>query len=618
MYINKNYKNILLLGALSLSSSLFAKNIELANMNIKQNFISNKTLDILLSQKVIPKENIVSLKELIQKVIPTNAKIRALRLELESAKLELKSEMNNRLPSVDVSARTSLATTSKDVWNKPNLEADRSLNPTDKDTYNEVGQYKYGVYLNLDLYKGGELNIRRKMALNSVKFTQNQLETLIEKEVLKIINIYLELGFVSEKKEKAIDSLKTLEKFMLNAQTKFEGGAISKGDLNSIKALFYAQKAIYIELSSTEYQKESLYDFLIGEELNHLKPKKMDIIFKFDTLENLLEKLSNNSSIKNEKIKTHKIKLDKELSTAVFKPSVKFALNYTDIGRVPTNFIESDEDRSKSYTALLELRYSLFNQGRDQNVYKKRIIAMKRQKINMSFSKKELEYNLRRSFLTIDSLKRNVDNKEIQLKNIIEMLANFHDLYEGGKNLVKKILDGENNKYRTEIKIIENKENYYKEYYKVKSLTGDLIQEFDLDFNFNYNNSQYPIKNPKLNKLDPLFINTFSSKLKKYTKAVSNKFDVHTKKGLDKIKELKLIQKYTDLSSKPAVDMKIIVDSNIPKTKIEIVKDKIEVIKNTDSKKSLSKKEIIEELNLSRKEINLSKEDIMNQLKLFK
>ena len=618
MYINKNYKNILLLGALSLSSSLFAKNIELANMNIKQNFISNKTLDILLSQKVIPKENIVSLKELIQKVIPTNEKIRALRLELESAKLELKSEMNNRLPSVDVSARTSLATTSKDVWNKPNLEADRSLNPTDKDTYNEVGQYKYGVYLNLDLYKGGELNIRRKMALNSVKFTQNQLETLIEKEVLKIINIYLELGFVSEKKEKAIDSLKTLEKFMLNAQTKFEGGAISKGDLNSIKALFYAQKAIYIELSSTEYQKESLYDFLIGEELNHLKPKKMDIIFKFDTLENLLEKLSNNSSIKNEKIKTHKIKLDKELSTAVFKPSVKFALNYTDIGRVPTNFIESDEDRSKSYTALLELRYSLFNQGRDQNVYKKRIIAMKRQKINMSFSKKELEYNLRRSFLTIDSLKRNVDNKEIQLKNIIEMLANFHDLYEGGKNLVKKILDGENNKYRTEIKIIENKENYYKEYYKVKSLTGDLIQEFDLDFNFNYNNSQYPIKNPKLNKLDPLFINTFSSKLKKYTKAVSNKFDVHTKKGLDKIKELKLIQKYTDLSSKPAVDMKIIVDSNIPKTKIEIVKDKIEVIKNTDSKKSLSKKEIIEELNLSRKEINLSKEDIMNQLKLFK
>ena len=618
MYINKNYKNILLLGALSLSSSLFAKNIELANMNIKQNFISNKTLDILLSQKVIPKENIVSLKELIQKVIPTNEKIRALRLELESAKLELKSEMNNRLPSVDVSARTSLATTSKDVWNKPNLEADRSLNPTDKDTYNEVGQYKYGVYLNLDLYKGGELNIRRKMALNAVKFTQNQLETLIEKEVLKIINIYLELGFVSEKKEKAIDSLKTLEKFMLNAQTKFEGGAISKGDLNSIKALFYAQKAIYIELSSTEYQKESLYDFLIGEELNHLKPKKMDIIFKFDTLENLLEKLSNNSSIKNEKIKTHKIKLDKELSTAVFKPSVKFALNYTDIGRVPTNFIESDEDRSKSYTALLELRYSLFNQGRDQNVYKKRIIAMKRQKINMSFSKKELEYNLRRSFLTIDSLKRNVDNKEIQLKNIIEMLANFHDLYEGGKNLVKKILDGENNKYRTEIKIIENKENYYKEYYKVKSLTGDLIQEFDLDFNFNYNNSQYPIKNPKLNKLDPLFINTFSSKLKKYTKAVSNKFDVHTKKGLDKIKELKLIQKYTDLSSKPAVDMKIIVDSNIPKTKIEIVKDKIEVIKNTDSKKSLSKKEIIEELNLSRKEINLSKEDIMNQLKLFK
>lgn len=618
MYINKNYKNILLLGALSLSSSLFAKNIELANMNIKQNFISNKTLDILLSQKVIPKENIVSLKELIQKVIPTNAKIRALRLELESAKLELKSEMNNRLPSVDVSARTSLATTSKDVWNKPNLEADRSLNPTDKDTYNEVGQYKYGVYLNLDLYKGGELNIRRKMALNAVKFTQNQLETLIEKEVLKIINIYLELGFVSEKKEKAIDSLKTLEKFMLNAQTKFEGGAISKGDLNSIKALFYAQKAIYIELSSTEYQKESLYDFLIGEELNHLKPKKMDIIFKFDTLENLLEKLSNNSSIKNEKIKTHKIKLDKELSTAVFKPSVKFALNYTDIGRVPTNFIESDEDRSKSYTALLELRYSLFNQGRDQNAYKKRIIAMKRQKINMSFSKKELEYNLRRSFLTIDSLKRNVDNKEIQLKNIIEMLANFHDLYEGGKNLVKKILDGENNKYRTEIKIIENKENYYKEYYKVKSLTGDLIQEFDLDFNFNYNNSQYPIKNPKLNKLDPLFINTFSSKLKKYTKAVSNKFDVHTKKGLDKIKELKLIQKYTDLSSKPAVDMKIIVDSNIPKTKIEIVKDKIEVIKNTDSKKSLSKKEIIEELNLSRKEINLSKEDIMNQLKLFK
>jgi len=618
MYINKNYKNILLLGALSLSSSLFAKNIELANMNIKQNFISNKTLDILLSQKVIPKENIVSLKELIQKVIPTNAKIRALRLELESAKLELKSEMNNRLPSVDVSARTSLATTSKDVWNKPNREADRSLNPTDKDTYNEVGQYKYGVYLNLDLYKGGELNIRRKMALNAVKFTQNQLETLIEKEVLKIINIYLELGFVSEKKEKAIDSLKTLEKFMLNAQTKFEGGAISKGDLNSIKALFYAQKAIYIELSSTEYQKESLYDFLIGEELNHLKPKKMDIIFKFDTLENLLEKLSNNSSIKNEKIKTHKIKLDKELSTAVFKPSVKFALNYTDIGRVPTNFIESDEDRSKSYTALLELRYSLFNQGRDQNVYKKRIIAMKRQKINMSFSKKELEYNLRRSFLTIDSLKRNVDNKEIQLKNIIEMLANFHDLYEGGKNLVKKILDGENNKYRTEIKIIENKENYYKEYYKVKSLTGDLIQEFDLDFNFNYNNSQYPIKNPKLNKLDPLFINTFSSKLKKYTKAVSNKFDVHTKKGLDKIKELKLIQKYTDLSSKPAVDMKIIVDSNIPKTKIEIVKDKIEVIKNTDSKKSLSKKEIIEELNLSRKEINLSKEDIMNQLKLFK
>jgi len=618
MYINKNYKNILLLGALSLSSSLFAKNIELANMNIKQNFISNKTLDILLSQKVIPKENIVSLKELIQKVIPTNAKIRALRLELESAKLELKSEMNNRLPSVEVSARTSLATTSKDVWNKPNLEADRSLNPTDKDTYNEVGQYKYGVYLNLDLYKGGELNIRRKMALNAVKFTQNQLETLIEKEVLKIINIYLELGFVSEKKEKAIDSLKTLEKFMLNAQTKFEGGAISKGDLNSIKALFYAQKAIYIELSSTEYQKESLYDFLIGEELNHLKPKKMDIIFKFDTLENLLEKLSNNSSIKNEKIKTHKIKLDKELSTSVFKPSVKFALNYTDIGRVPTNFIESDEDRSKSYTALLELRYSLFNQGRDQNVYKKRIIAMKRQKINMSFSKKELEYNLRRSFLTIDSLKRNVDNKEIQLKNIIEMLANFHDLYEGGKNLVKKILDGENNKYRTEIKIIENKENYYKEYYKVKSLTGDLIQEFDLDFNFNYNNSQYPIKNPKLNKLDPLFINTFSSKLKKYTKAVSNKFDVHTKKGLDKIKELKLIQKYTDLSSKPAVDMKIIVDSNIPKTKIEIVKDKIEVIKNTDSKKSLSKKEIIEELNLSRKEINLSKEDIMNQLKLFK
>jgi len=597
------------------------------------NIVNTKELELVIN-RVHSNENIkTSLKELIQKVIPSNKKILSLKEELKQARIDLDNANNNRLPTLDYTAKYSMDQVSKNTWNKSDSEAPYILGNDTKDTFNEVGQFKQGLYMNMDLYKGGSLTLERKIAKNSILFLENKIKKEIESEIKKIIDIYLELLFIIEKKDISLTLLKTLEDFMINTNSKYEAGLIAKGDLNAIKALYYEQKSAYINFASEQYQKESLYDFLIGKDLKHLRPKELSVLYNIDSFDKLKENLFNNLDIKNNQIKLNKLRLDNELSKSNFKPNLKVALNYTDLTRFPTNFLESDKDRTKTINGMVEFSYPLFNKGRDMNEYKKTIISLRKNKFDLTYLQENLEYTLKKSFLTVDSLKRNISNYEIQLKNIKEMLTNYYDLYNGGQNLVKKILDGEKNKNRVENKIIENNETYYKEYYKIKQLTGSLLEEFDINIDNLYNEEQYSSKEINNDNITQDFLDMLSDNLKLH-KIINKISDKDFKEKQKKKQEQN--QKQTEIT----IDKKIIVNiENINNSKmdilnqlkdlkkeniltpinnIDIIKKELDRLKVKDENNSLTKKSIQEEINITKKELNLSKKEILEQLNLYK
>ena len=597
------------------------------------NIVNTKELELVIN-RVHSNENIkTSLKELIQKVIPSNKKILSLKEELKQARIDLDNANNNRLPTLDYTAKYSMDQVSKNTWNKSDSEAPYILGNDTKDTFNEVGQFKQGLYMNMDLYKGGSLTLERKIAKNSILFLENKIKKEIESEIKKIIDIYLELLFIIEKKDISLTLLKTLEDFMINTNSKYEAGLIAKGDLNAIKALYYEQKSAYINFASEQYQKESLYDFLIGKDLKHLRPKELSVLYNIDSFDKLKENLFNNLDIKNNQIKLNKLRLDNELSKSNFKPNLKVALNYTDLTRFPTNFLESDKDRTKTINGMVEFSYPLFNKGRDMNEYKKTIISLRKNKFDLTYLQENLEYTLKKSFLTVDSLKRNISNYEIQLKNIKEMLTNYYDLYNGGQNLVKKILDGEKNKNRVENKIIENNETYYKEYYKIKQLTGSLLEEFDINIDNLYNEEQYSSKEINNDNITQDFLDMLSDNLKLH-KIINKISDKDFKEKQKKKQEQNQKQTEITIDKKTIVNIENINNSKMdilnqlkdlkkeniltPINNIDIIKKELDRLKVKDENNSLTKKSIQEEINITKKELNLSKKEILEQLNLYK
>lgn len=470
--------NKLILVSLAACNALFAEHYVTQDLN-------ENTINLFLNAQKEPskfdtKTQTITLQELIKHRINSNETIKSLKQEVEIARNNLKIAENSWLPTLDYSIEYSNA---------------KNFDNRAEDAYEEFSEEnktKSSLDLNWNLYKGGATYASKKIADLNLRIAENKLKQAYENEILKLTGVYIELYYMSLKIAESQKTLDVLEKLMIITEKKTEAGLVSKGDLKNIKANYYNQKSQHINYISTKYEKESYFEFLAGEDLKNFSPTEIKMDFSLEKVPDLLLKLYKNSKIEAALLDIKTSKEERGLAKSKFLPEVNFGASYNSNLIVPNDLDNSSVADTNQFSSKLEFKWNLFNKTKDEKEYLNSFKKITATKFKLENLKRELSYQIKSDYLKADSITRSLKNKEYELTNIDQMLANFWSLYDSGQNMVKQLLDGEKSRLKTVMELIASKESNIKTFFNIKKNVGELVTFFDVDFKAYGPNTKIP------------------------------------------------------------------------------------------------------------------------------
>ncbi len=178
---------------------------------------------ILLGGSAFAQTKKWSLQDCINYAIENNVSIKKSELDRNTAGVNLKQQINNRLPNLSGSATG-------------NFSNGAAIDPITSSFVNQqVFSNNFGVSGSVTLYQGGKLNLQIEQNKILLQQSELYLQESQNNITLNVLEAYLQALYYNEGIVITENTLKSSQEELAQTQVKFKNGAVSQLDLSSIE-----------------------------------------------------------------------------------------------------------------------------------------------------------------------------------------------------------------------------------------------------------------------------------------------------------------------------------------------------------------------------------------------
>ena len=343
--------------------------------------------------------------------------------------------------------------------------------------YDRYRDRNYKFVLKQNLYNGGNTDYTILSLKKNLDLKTNQYKLVVNKEIQKATKAYFSVVFAYRSIIVNERNMKKLNKVLEITNIKFEGGAISKGDISSIKANVANAETKLLKVKSKFTQALDYYEYVVGENFKKTMPYEKNFNIELSDFESLFKRAEhNNNNLRNyyESIKVEKYKL--KALQASQKPVVDFSLKYETI------LDEQDfETKTNTIEGKITLKYNLYNGGRDQKNLITSYSKIRAFDHNLNEEKRKLKWNLSKLFNSVSSTKQALKSNAQEVINSREMVGSFWEAYELGEQDLQVLLQGQKQLNAAELALVKYESSYMNDFFTILELSGDLFTFFKID-----------------------------------------------------------------------------------------------------------------------------------------
>jgi outer membrane protein TolC len=411
----------------------------------------------------------IDLIDAVLQALSISHKLQANREKLIQAKYNIDIAYGDYLPSVDVSY--TLAKTEE--------------RPGDFNMYQEYDKAKrytdeqYTLSLSQNIYAGGETSNEIERLKAQYLVAKTDFERLLEDEISKAVTAYIDVVFTRESMQISKKNMEELETIFQIVKAKFDAGALSIGELNSIEASVSNAKSQLSKTSSKYNNALEYFKYITGELYQDKYPYEKIIHVEVPSIEKLIDQIEQkNSLIKNYDYNILSKKFHLKKLKAPFRPQVDLTLAAEKI--TDQEDYEYDED---SYTATLSVSYNLYNGNKDNNMYLKTFSSMQEVIFEKEGEIRKIKWELEKLHTSLTSSQENLSNVENEVDSSRGMVSSYWESFRNGEQDLHVLLQGQRQLNTAELSLLSNEQDSMKDYFDILKISGDLMSYFKIDTN---------------------------------------------------------------------------------------------------------------------------------------
>ncbi len=331
--------------------------------------------------------------------------------------------------------------------------------------------------LTQNIYSGGKVSNSIKKEEENLKVATYKFRSLLEEEMINIIDSYLSIIYEEKSIYKNRENMKSLHKILDIVTIKEENGASTKGDLNYIKSNVENASSALIKAESKYQNAISYYEYFVGNINENNFPIQEDFNFTLNDKNNtLLTMQMHNAKIGSIKAQIEAQRYDLNVKKAPFKPNLDLILSAKQKRTKSEN--EPNEDRAN---AVLSLSYNLYNGGKDKAALllaKSQIAELKYKLIDL---KESTIFNTIQMHDNLSSSKNSLAHIQKEVKANKKVTASYWNAFKYKEQDIQALLLAQRALNRSELDEIKEKKNYILGYYKLLAQTGELLEKVGLE-----------------------------------------------------------------------------------------------------------------------------------------
>ena len=402
----------------------------------------------------------LNIEKSIENTVKNNSKVKIGYEKLIESKELIENALGSKKPKVTA---TISGTYSKS-------ESKSSTSTTTPETLTD--KYKLSVTQNLFDAGFNELEIER----SRISFNNEEInfQIIIQDLILDAINGYLTVINYKKSLEATEKNFELVSQALEEIKTKFTLGSATLYELQNAESSYATSSAnLYAAQQNYEISKKS-FSRIVG-----LKPINLEEIVEIDSSINfdqsLQKSLVSNLNLKliSNEIENNKILILKEEKSKKANLDFTGSAEYSDDGR-----IDSGSETTKGSIALT-LTIPLYQQGIDDSNIRKYHSKILQSEFNYEDFKEDLEIQISNTFKDFNISKIKMDSNLAIIKSIETSLKSLNEEYQLGTKTVLDIVEEEGKLLNAIVEYQNNKKDYLVNYFRIKSLEGELLNDFN-------------------------------------------------------------------------------------------------------------------------------------------
>lgn len=442
-----------------LDSNISIKSDEIPNYvnvaNEDRSYINDEEMKIDNYQKV-------KLIDVVLETLSHSDLLKSAREKVIQSELKLKDTLSGYYPTLDF---------------KYTISQTQAYPGIDNNRFRFYKNENYEFVMRQNLYSGGATYYEVYSVQKTRDVSQNQYLIVLNDEIKKAIKAYFGVVFANRAVMVNERNIKKLNKILEIASIKYDNGALSLGDITSIKASSANAKTKLLKVKSKFLEALRFYEYIAGTNFIKTLPYEKDFDIDITDFEDLYSRaLVQNKNLINyyKSIESQRYKL--KAANSGFKPKIDLELSYD-------NILDKDgfENKEKNLKAEVNLSYNLFNGGRDKNKLLKINSEIRDLNYRANEEIKKLKWNLSKLYTSVLSVKEALKSNVVEVKASRKMVKAYWEAFELGEQDLQVLLSGQRQLNTAELDLVKYEETYINSFFNILELSGDLSSFFDAD-----------------------------------------------------------------------------------------------------------------------------------------
>lgn len=411
----------------------------------------------------------VDLVDVVLQALSNNYKLKAAREKVIQAKKDIDIAYADYKPSVDATYTMGVKRREPGI-----LLEDSTLSKSADFT-----DQNYALTLQQNIYAGGQTSANVNKMRKIYLIAKNDYKGLLENESMKAINAYFDIVFKREALHISKQNIEKLKNILDITQSKYDSGALSIGELSSVKASISNSMAQFNRIESDYNNALEYYNYIVGSSFNSTFPYEKNISTVVDSFDIVQDKaFQKNNKLLSYKYQIASLKNELKIKASEFSPKVDLLLSAEQ--KEDEEFDRFDGNR---YTARINLSYNIYNGGRNTTEYLKTYSSILQSDYEREAQVREMIWNLEKLYNSLISLKESIVNIESELESSKAMVDSYWEGFRHGEQDLYTLLQAQKQLQSAKLDLINSQQNNIIDYFKVLQISGELLKYFNINPN---------------------------------------------------------------------------------------------------------------------------------------